>query len=251
MAKAYRRIQQWSQWYSHFLGKMLLEMEGQALSEQLKLHYGKHAVLIGVPEQHALLRSSVMAFQYMLGPLINRDPTIHYIEGELHEFPIHSGSVDLVIVPHIFEYIDNPHQLIAEACRIVKPEGHIFILGFNPYSFWGLKKWITKHNSIPWIGNFIPKSRIIDWLGLADFELKSEQMILFRPPTRHPRLFKRLKFLEWLGSKCYKPFGGVYILQAKAKVVPLTPIRMHWQQELSGVRITSNILSRPTTRNLI
>ena len=65
---------------------------------------------------------------------------------------------------------------------------------------------------------------------------------------RHHRIFQKLRWLEWLGSKCYKPFGGVYILQAKAKVTPLTPIRMHWKQELSGVRITPGMIPGSSIR---
>ena len=56
----------------------------------------------------------------------------------------HRGSIDLVILPHILECIDNPRQLLAEACRIIKPEGHIIICGFNPHSLWGLKKIMGK-----------------------------------------------------------------------------------------------------------
>lgn len=29
--------------------------------------------------------------------------------------------------------------------------------------------------------------------------------------------------------------GGVYMLMAKAKVIPLMPIKLHWKQQLSGV----------------
>ena len=99
-----------------------------------------------------------------------------------------------------------------------------------------------KNKSIPWSGNFIPAAKIKKWLLLADFELEKQSMVLFRPATQHLSLYNKLKFLEWLGKKCYKPWGGVYILKAKAKVIPLTPIRMHWKQELSGLRLPAGTM---------
>lgn len=252
MAKTYRKLEHWNHWFSHFMGKILLGMEENHLAGLLKDQYGKHTLLIGVPEQKPLLGASPTSLQYMLGPIFNREPSSLYIEGDLHELPIQSGSVDLVLLAHLHEYIDNPHKLVSEACRIVKPEGHIVICGFNPFSLWGLKKKLMRQQIVPFSGNFISKNKIIEWLNLADFELISQDMLLFRPPMKSHTFFQRLKFLEWLGKKCYKPFGGVYVLQARAKVIPLTPIKMHWKQELSGVQIATGIFSRPSSvRNFL
>lgn len=240
MAKVSHGMHQWSRWLAHFpLGKALLAEESRALAPLLLPLYGKNALLIGVPEQGLLLNSSKAACQFMLGPLVNHQISLNYIEAELQELPIHSGSADIVIVPHTFEYLDNPQHLISEACRIVKPEGHIFILGFNPFSFWGLRK-----------GHWVSASQIKSWLALSDFELEQHKMLLFRPPFNNIKIFHHLKFLEWLGKRCYKPWGGVYLLQAKAKVIPLSPIKMHWKQELTGVIISPNMLPGGTTRNI-
>lgn len=248
MAKTYRTIQQWNHWLTHFLGKSILHAEQRALRLLQANHFGKNVILLGVPHQASLLNASNLPCQYVLGPLLNRDKKIPYIEGAFYDIPLLTGSVDQVILPHLLELIDNPHQLILEACRIIKPEGRIFILGFNPYSFWGLKSYFMKHKNIPWSGNFLPVSTIKKWLSLADFELEQQEMICFRPPVQQRTLFRKLKFLEWIGKKCYKPFGGVYILQAKAKVVPLTPIRLHWTQDLSGV-FSAKTLPGPSIRN--
>jgi len=249
LVKVYRAIQLWDQWLQHFLGKTLLGAEQRALFSFLSNNFGKHTVIIGVPEQHRFLKPGKMTSQYVLGPLINKDRSVPYIESDLHELPIQSGSVDNVILPHTLEYTDNPHQLLSEACRIVKPEGYLFILGFNPYSFWGLKKKWMHSKMQPWSGHFIPSAKINNWLLLADFELIKQTKIFFRPPMQNQNLFHRLKFLEWIGSKCFKPFGGVYLLQAKAKVVPLTPIRLHWKQELSGTTVATKFIPGSSIRN--
>ena len=244
MAKTYRAMQQWNHWLTQFLGHRLLEAEKKFLLSALVDYFGKHVLLVGVPHQHDLLKTSVITNQILLTPLLCKDKHSKMIEGDPMELPVLSGSIDLVILPHSLEYIDNPRKLLAEACRIIKPEGHIVILGFNPLSLWGVKKMITKNQVIPWSTHFIQARTVKKWLNLADFELVKQRTFLFRPPMHH-HFYHKLKLLEWFGDKCYSPFGGVYALIAKAKVIPFTPIRMRWQQKLSGIHAT---IPRPSMR---
>lgn len=248
MAKTHRAIQQWDQWLNQFLGNCLLAAEQQFLPSLLTDCYGKYALLIGVPKQASLLKLSSFSCQMLVSPIINKNKTNRFIEGDFYELPIASASMDLVLLAHTLEYIDNPRQVLAEACRVVKPEGYIIVFGFNPYSLWGLKKSLTKEQTIPWSGNFIPASTVKKWLLLADFELVKQDRLLFRPPLQHHNsLYQKLKLLEWLGSKFRIPFGGVYMLMAKAKVIPLTPIKLHWKQQLTGVQVS--IPGGPLVRN--
>ncbi len=234
----YRTLQQWDLWLTQFLGHSVLETEKNFLLSCLATFFGKHGLLIGVPHQNELLKTSVTAHQVVLTPLISKTRQIKTIESDFEELPIASGSVDLVLLPHTLEYLPNPRQLVAEACRIVKPEGHLIILGFNPLSLWGLKRIFSKKKAAPWSSHFIQASNIKKWLELADFELIKHETLLFRPPLNRHGIYRRLKFLEWLGKKCYWPFGGVYVLIAKAKVIPLKPIRLSWQQTFNHIRVT-------------
>lgn len=231
----YRAAQQWDQWLTQSLGQGVLDAEKKCLLHCLGTFYGKHGMLIGVPHQHELLKTSVTAHQVILTPLISKTRAIKTIESDFHELPVASGSIDLVLLPHSLEYSSNPRQLLAEACRIVKPEGHLLILGFNPYSLWGLKKILVQRKGIPWSTSFIQLSTIKSWLGLADFELVKQDFILYGPPLS---CHSQFKFLDWLGHACFRSLGGVYILIAKAKVIPLNPIRLRWQQTFSNIRVS-------------
>ena len=99
------------------------------------------------------------------------------------------------------------------------------------------KSTTTKNDTVPWSGNFIKSSAIKKWLGFADFELVKQTTLLFRPPVNHENVFNKLSFLEWFGRQFHIPFGGIYTLVAQAKVIPLTPIKLRWKQELSGVKL--------------
>ena len=242
LAHSYRILQHWNQWLAqHFLGEHLLQAEQHLLTSMLKQHYGKHALLIGVPHQLPLLTSTVLPCHTLLSPLLAREKSASAIEGDLHELPILTGSMDLVMLPHTLECVDNPRQLLAEACRIIKPEGLIVIGGFNPYSLWGIKKAVTRKHVTPWEGNFIHAGKIKSWLKLADFELEEQCSTLFSPPVKTPNVYKKFQFLEKIGHKWCPLFGGVYILLARAKVIPLTPIKLKWKQQLSSIRIPSTI----------
>lgn len=242
MAHGYRTLQHWNQWLAQqFLGNKLLEAEKQILSSLLNRHFGKHALLIGVPHQYELLTATTIPCHSFVSPLISKDSRFSNIESDFHELPILTGSIDLVMLPHTLEFIDNPRQLLSEACRIIKPEGLIVICGFNLYSMWGINRLFAKQKTVPWSGNFLHSHKIKSWLKLADFEMEKQTSILFTPPVTQDKLFKKLHFLERLGSKCLPGLGGVYVILARAKVIPLTPIRLKWKQQLSNIRISTTI----------
>ena len=47
-----------------------------------------------------------------------------------------------VVLPHVLERHRLPHQVLREAHRVLMPEGHIVLTGFNPRSFLGLQRWL-------------------------------------------------------------------------------------------------------------
>lgn len=242
MKHSYRTLQHWNQWLAQdFLGKQLMHAEQASLTKLLNQHFGKHALLIGVSNQYDLLKAATMPRQSLLSPLIHDQRGINYIEAELNELPLLSGSLDLVILPHTLEFIDNPRQLLAEACRVIKPEGLIVVCGFNPYSTWGVKKFFAKENVAPWTGNFIQSGKIKNWLQLVDFQIENQISTLFTPPVAKPAWYKKFNFLETMGSKWCSLLGGTYIIAARAKVIPLTPIKMKWKQQFSGLRLPTTI----------
>lgn len=241
MAHGYKTLHQWNHWLAqHFWGDSLLSMERQVLTSLLGGHIGKHALLIGVPEQFKLLQSIPAPRHTIVGPVVNHTIT-ESIESDLHDIPVLTGSVDLVLLPHTLELIDHPRQLLAEACRIVKPEGLIAISGFNPYSIWGLRKTLAQDDLAPWAGNYIHSHKVKNWLRLADFDLEQQKNTFFRPPIAQQKIFSKLGFIERLGES-FAPFiGGAYVLVARAKVIPLTPIRLKWKQQLGSIRVSSSI----------
>lgn len=242
LANGYRTYQHWDEWLAKEpLGVELLEAEEQMLARLLAKQFGKHALVIGVPEQRYLLKATQLPCHSILTPLISTKKMQSSIEGDFHDLPILTGSIDLVILAHTLEFAEHPRQLLAEACRIIKPEGLIAICGFNPYSAWGMKRFFTKRPTVPWSHHYIHARKIKNWLHLADFQMEKQTSLLFTPPFSRASIHQKLHFLERIGSRCFPFLGGAYILLARAKVIPLTPIRLKWKQHLNQIRISSTI----------
>lgn len=225
-------FERWDRFLAEALGQRLLQAEEALLLRLLERHYGKQAVLVGAPTQAPLLTVAHLPCHTMLSPLSCKNTSLRHVETNFHEIPILSGSVDLVILPHTLEFIDNPQHLLSECCRIIKPEGLIVIFGTNPHGLWSFKQ--TS-------GRPIQPKKIEHWLTLNEFSLEKKQWALYRPPIASLRWFSRLQWMESLLG-CALPFaGGIYMLSARAKVLPLTPIRLKWKQQLSTIRLSKTL----------
>jgi SAM-dependent methyltransferase len=237
----YRSLQHWNQWlHQHFLGSAILDSEKKMLARLLTRHFGKHSLLIGVPQQFHLLEATKLPCHTLLSSFLAHERQPGFVEGDLHELPFLTGSIDLVILPHTLEYVDNPRHLIHEASRIVKPEGLIVVLGFNPYSLWGLWRLFKNSNDAPWVTPFARAHQVKNWLRLAEFEIEDHESLFFRPPMEYQSLFNKLEFLEKIGNPLHF-FGSIYCIVARAKVIPMTPIRLKWKQKLDNIRISTTI----------
>lgn len=64
---------------------------------------------------------------------------------------------------------------------------------------------------------------------MLDFEIIATEQFYFRPPLRNERIMQKLMLVEQLGRYCWPFFGGIYMLLAKKRVIPLTPIKMQWR----------------------
>ncbi|MDF6651835.1 class I SAM-dependent methyltransferase, partial [Escherichia coli] len=52
------------------------------------------------------------------------------------ELPFASQRIDLVALPHLLEFTDDPHEVLRAVARVLMPEGRLVITGFNPLSLW-------------------------------------------------------------------------------------------------------------------
>lgn len=94
------------------------------------------------------------------------------IQAKSYNLPLQSASVDMIILPHLLEFDANRFQTMREVERVLKPEGLLVVLNFNPWSLWVRYQYVwDKKMADTWRGHFISRARILDWLKLLNFEV--------------------------------------------------------------------------------
>lgn len=223
---SYRRLRNW---YSCYLGTMLQEAEVQQLDAILPNLFGYHLLQLGDMHSIALTGSSRIPHCMVM----DADSEYRHacsLYGEHESLPIATDCLDVLVLPHTLEFSPNPHQILREADRILIPEGHVIIVGFNPWSVWGLWRFVARYfGKPPWCGRFLGMSRMKDWLLLLGFDIVESIKFFYRPPIQNAGMLARLKFMEKFCQRYCKGIGAVYIVLAKKRVIPLTPVRSRWR----------------------
>ena len=214
-----------NEWYRKPLGQALLEYERKELDDILSNLFGYHLLQVGILGHcHVLGQSRIHHCSLMDGDYYG------VLCAEPESWPIAGDSVDVVLLPHVLEFSPDPHQVLRELDRSLIPEGHLVLLGFNPFSLWYLWSLIlAPWKKAPWNGNFYSMRRLKDWLSLLGFDMVYSRSYFFRPPITHPGILHKIRFLERLGQRSWPFFGGGYIMVAKKRVTALTPIRPRWR----------------------
>ena len=211
-------------WFESSLGQYLIEHEQCYFDHVVANIFGYNAVQIGWP-QFNFLRLNRMPFHFSVG--LEDHASLRAAASFL---PIQSNSVDLVILPHTLEFNANPHQILREVHRVLIPEGHVVISGFNPFSLWGVRHYLkSTRQEFPWNGHFMTLSRLKDWLKLLDFEMAGGRLCCYVPPFKQARWRQRFSFMEAAGDRWWPISGGVYFLHAIKHMHGMRIIKPDWK----------------------
>ena len=214
-------------WFAMPQGQYLLAREQAFFDQTVTDIFGFNAVQLGLPE-HDFLRTCRMPLRATAG----NEPGVQ-VRLAMDELPFETGSIDLMLLPHVLEFNEHPHQILREVERALMPEGQVIIAGFNPRSLWGLRRALGSQMGYPWRGNFISLPRMKDWLALLGFEVVAGRFACYAPPLRTPNI-DRLHFMEPAGDRWWAVCGGVYFLQAIKRVPGVRPIKPRWNEGLVG-----------------
>ena len=232
-------------WFDSPLGRSLLAIETNQLRTVLPRLYGLVTLQLGSLGKMDMMEGCHTPTRVVLDLLRNGETTT--VQGVPEAIPFDTRSVDVALLPHTLDFADDPHQVLREVDRILVPEGHVVILGFNPLSFWGLRRtFATPRGHVPWCGNFLRLARLKDWLRLLEYELMGGRMMYYRPPLQNDRLMDRLYFLDAVGDRWWPMMAAAYVVVAKKRVFGVTPLRARWRRK-SVIRPG---LSEPVVRGI-
>jgi SAM-dependent methyltransferase len=212
-------------WLASPQGRYVLDWESRRIDETVPDIFGFNALQIGLP-QCDLLRANRMALRARIGggaPVaVNCLPTA---------LPIANQSVDLVILPHVLEFADDPHQILREVERILIPEGQVIVIGFNPLSLWGVKRRFDRSGEFPWNGSYLSLNRLKDWLKLLGFEVDRGSLGCYLPPVERLQWLQCRPGTTRFGERWWSFSGGVYVLRAIKRTHGMRLITPDWKKK--------------------
>jgi len=219
-------------WLSGPLGQYLLFREQTYFDQAVSDLFGFNAVQLGLPSVD-FLRNSRMPQRLRCAASSGGD-----LRAEPAHLPFDSQSLDLLLMPHVLEFSSNPHQVLREAERVLRPEGRLLLSGFNPRSLWGVTRVLRgAERGFPWNGSFLNISRVKDWMALLGMDVAAGSMCCYRPPVDQEKWLRRLRFLEPAGDRWWAMGGGVYFLQAVKRVAGMHVILPAWKRPVAAPRL--------------
>jgi SAM-dependent methyltransferase len=235
-------------------GRYALAWEQQQLGAGVADIFGYHALQLGLPEIDALCENRmplrICASDRLLDAALYAGDGQHTkvaVINRYEELPFASASIDLVVMPHILEFAQEPHQVLREVDRVLVPEGHIVITGFNPGSLWGLRQMMVRLDMpayLPSASQFIALPRLKDWLKLLSFEVNRGRFGCYAPWARSDKWLGRWRFLEKAGDRWWPVLGSIYMLTAVKRVRGMRLIGPAWKRKEERTRALVPVANR-------
>lgn len=254
-ALAFRQPHYPKSWHDLPNGPIILSAIEEILQPWWQKFFGYHLLKIGALSHEISCESSPIKHQVScsFSPPLSESQRNHTadIVGELDDLPLLNHSVDVCLLSHALEFSLDPHHVIREANRVLIPNGYLIITGFNPLSLAGLNRVIPyRRKQIPWNEHFFSPMRVKDWLHLMGFEVLSDERCLHSSLAGKVSEHGIADYCRKFASNYLTSLGSVYVIIAKKRVLPLTPIKPKWQirTEFNPVKVpTMNVHSSSKT----
>ena len=239
-------------WTETALGQSLIRDEAQQLAVLLNKLYGPMGIQLGALGfrtfmQHSSTVHHVFAIDEPSQANEINPETVVACNAEA--MPFDAKSVSVLLLPHVLEFSPDPHQVLRESARALVPEGHLVLMGFNPFSLWGLRRFLGRltdsPESVPWGGRFFTLARVKDWISVLGFEVVSGSSAYYLPPIKSEAIRSKLQFWQKAGARWWPICAAVYILVARKREIGMTPIVPRWKKKK---RLAPG-LAEPVTRN--
>ncbi len=217
-----RQLAWLERWFDSERGQRLLSRERELLYPALAEAFGYHLLQLSVDARIELYDNCRVQRKFRAHPF---DPSLDVLcHGE--QLPFASESLDVVILHHVHEFIDDPYQVLREIQRVIIPYGQVMILGFNPWSplgaYAGFHRWLPESH---WQNHLITSRRMKDWLGLLGFETVSVDYGLRLPRRDRP----------WMDALARRwPFGDFYQIVAIKQVASINPVKPRWKDSVAA-----------------
>ena len=228
-------------WLSSEAGAGFLAAEQELFNQRLQRCFGLHLLQCSIVDGLDLYNNSPVNHCFKFAPRAT-ELTERAAVAEFNELPLEDNSVDVVLLHHVMEFSADPHALLREIARVVRPEGRILVMVFNPWSMLHLRQVLThRFDNNAWHCQKIGGHRVADWLRLLNFNINQTDFCLYGPRLRGSRLAKPGRPLHFL----LRPLGGAALVTATKRSTTLIPLRKRWHELSPGLAVP---MGKPSPR---
>jgi SAM-dependent methyltransferase len=232
-----------NEWFQSPLGQRFIAHEANILGRTIPDLFGFHLIQVGRASGLDLSRWCRTRYCHLLD-LCPQPGAGSLCRAEPEHLPIRSDSVDVLVLLHVLDFCQEPHEALREADRVLVPEGHLVLCGFNALSVWGLRMLLHRRR-LPWSARMLSVGRLRDWLALLGFDTLRTDFFCHTPPLTHPGVLRHLQRFDVPGARRLPLLGGGYVLLARKRVSTLIPLRPRW---LPKRRLAAAGVPEPTPR---
>jgi hypothetical protein len=223
----------WMNWLCTPTGKLAKTWLEESCAQAITDVFGYYALQLGGPGYCTLSTSRIQTRCLVLETLeaLESFDDMGHSQGQLlsrwTQLPLPSQSVDLITLPHTLECHPEPSALLAEVARVLVPEGHVWLGGFNAHSLW------TKplRRTLP-LRQLMTVGQIKSELQSHGLSIVQGQFGVYRPWVTHADAWRRWQWLDLAGNRWWPAWGACYSLLAVKQVAGLqlqNPVWSRWQ----------------------
>jgi len=232
-------------WFDSDMGKELLAAEKVVVDRLVATLFGVHLAQFSVDSRVKLYEESPVTHCFSVIPSIELGLDEHNIVADNKDIPLAHESVDVVLLHHALDFTDSPHQVLREASRILRPGGHVVIVGFNPLSPWGLFRLFSrKKDQPPWNAHFISHRRLSDWLQLLHLTELRHITGYYSQAFEKATFRSRLSCIRNSIKRSPAHNGAFTVMLARKDIAGMTPLRSGWTLR----RLINIPVAEPSTR---
>lgn len=215
----------YQRWLGTASAKRMLALQSSWLQNQIGHLNGHHLMYHGLDTDTECLIASPVRHKFRIGLPWQRGIIQADAWMKSSDWPLPDQSVDVVVMQHSLDFTRRPHQMIREASRVLVPNGHIVIIGFNPWGWWGwLRRLQPFASHMPWVANMVSMRRLKDWLALLDFSVRDSATLgHLWPISLLPERFSLRVDGVLAGSPM--AMGNFYMIVAQKTTLGMTRLR--------------------------
>jgi hypothetical protein len=120
---------------------------------------------------------------------------------------------------------------LREVDRVLAGDGKLLILGFAPWSPWGMRAAAQRAGYPPGLRRLLSERRLRDWLRLLGYDLGETRHYLYELPWGTPPAAGCRMRRGWV----YPWPAGAYLLKARKRLHALTPLRPRLKERRPSV----------------